>query len=244
MKRMMPVLLMVVLIGWSSVATAQTTTSSVNYSLVDRGGTTFSTTGGVGAVTVGYARVQPGGSTAAPAGVAIFGYRANGVLVTEAGVPAMQAMLSGRTYAEVNGPINTGLAFANPNSFPVTISFYFTTQAGANSNQSSFVLDAGAQTAKFIDQAPFSVGTTFSGTFTFNASAPVGVISLRGFTNERSEFTITTQTVATTTAPSTTPLVMAHFADGAGWKTQVILVNSSDNLISGNVQFYGEGSVL
>ena len=36
---------------------------------------------------IGYGRVQPASSTT-PAGVAIIGYRQNGVLVSEAGVPA------------------------------------------------------------------------------------------------------------------------------------------------------------
>ena len=242
MKRRLPILLGLALLCANPIVTAQTTRNSVSYSLADRGGTTFSTAGGGGEVTVGYARVQPGSGTTAPAGVAIFGYRANGVLVTEAGVPVMQPILSGRSYAEANGPVNTGLAFANPNSFAVTISYYFTSQAGVTTSQSSFTLNAGEQMARFIHEAPFSVAGVFAGTFTFSASAPVGVISLRGLTNDRDEFLITTQTVASITTSSTASLVMAHFADGGGWKTQIILVNSSDQLISGNVLFYGEGS--
>jgi len=37
-------------------------------------------------------------------------------------------------------------------------------------------------------------------------------------------------------------VVLPHFADGAGWKTQIALVNSSDLPISGTVQFMGQGS--
>jgi hypothetical protein len=199
------------------------------------------TVGGADAIVVGYDRVQPAAGTS-PAGVAIFGLRQNGILVTEAGVPGMVTMITGRTYAEVNGPINTGVAFANPNSSPVVISFNFTDQAGNDFGQNSFTLAANAQIAKFLNEAPFST-RTFAGTFTFSASAPIAIIALRTFVNQRSEFLVTTQRV--TPIPdivSATALVMGHFADGGGWDTQVILINTTDMTVNGTVQFYGEGS--
>src|SRR5207237_5147825 len=66
-------------------ASAQTATSSVSYSIADRGAASVETVGGADAMTVGYGSVQPAVTT--PAGVAIFGLRQNGVLVTETGVP-------------------------------------------------------------------------------------------------------------------------------------------------------------
>jgi hypothetical protein len=175
--------------------------------------------------------------------MAILGLRQNGVLVSEAGVPGMRAMLSGRMYAEVNGALNTGVAFANPNNFPVVVTFYVTDQTGVNSSPNSFTLKANAQAAEFLNQAPFSVQLGFAGTLTFSASAPVGVIGLRTFVNERGDFLMTTETV--TSLPDNTSggvVLMAHFADGGGWQTQVVLVNTTDAAISGSVQFYSEGS--
>jgi len=231
----------------ASVAKAQTTSASAAYSFADKGGTTFSTTNSSGSMTVGYGVVSNASATASPAGVAIYGYRSNGVLVTEAGVPAAAAVLSGRTYAEVTGVtgvVNTGVAFANPNSTPVTITFYFTNSAtGTDFGQGSFILQAGAQMAAFLWQSPFNATLAFTGSFTFTASAPVGVIALRGFTNERGDFLITTQPiVALGASASAGPIVMAQYADGGGWKTTVVLINSGDTTISGNVQFYSEGS--
>lgn len=225
---------------FSATVFAQSSTSSVSYSTADRGGTIIETGGGAETMVVGYGRAQPAASTT-PSGVAIFGLRQNGVLVTEAGVPGMTTMVSGRTYAEVNGPINTGVAFANPNGTPVVISFNFTDQSGNDFGQSSFTLGGNAQTAKFLNESPFNSGS-FAGTFTFNASAPVAVIALRGFTNQRGEFLITTQVVTPVPDTVSAGLVMGHFADGGGWQTQVILVNTTDAAISGNVQFFSEGS--
>src|SRR5262245_39898240 len=90
---------------------AQTQSSSVSYAIADRGAASIETTGTAAAATTGYGRVQPASSTT-PAGFAILKFRQGGVLINETGVPGMNAMLSGRTYAEVNGPINTGIAFA------------------------------------------------------------------------------------------------------------------------------------
>jgi hypothetical protein len=227
----------------SPLAVAQTTSNSLFYSFTDRGGVSIQTIGGTGPITVGYARLDPGGGTTAPTGVEIFAFRPNGVTVAESAVPAMLPMLSGRAYAEVSSRINTGMAFVNPNSFQVTISFFFTDQSGIQSGQGTFSLDPGVQIARFLNEAPFSlINSSFVGTFSFIASAPVGVISLRSVLNERNDFLITTQTVAPTVNASATPLVMAHFADGGGWRTQVLLVNPTDSPISGSVQFFGPGS--
>jgi hypothetical protein len=63
----------------------------------------------------------------------MFRFKQNDVLVSEATVPASQAVQSGRINAEVGGAVNTGMAIANPNNAPATISFYFTDSAGRNS---------------------------------------------------------------------------------------------------------------
>src|SRR5262249_46017523 len=167
----------------------------------------------------------------------------NDVLVTETGVPGVTAITSGRTYAEVNGPINTGLAFANPNGSSVVVSFSVTDQFGFDRGQSSFTLNANAQMSRFLSEQPFNLTSGFIGTLTFNSSAPVDVIALRTLINERSEFLATTQPVAPLPGDIFgAPIVLAHFADGAGWRTKVILVNTTDAQISGTVEFFGEGS--
>ena len=43
----------------------------------------------------------------APDGLAIFGHRQNGILVSEAGVPAVEAVLVGRIFAETDGAVRT-----------------------------------------------------------------------------------------------------------------------------------------
>jgi hypothetical protein len=78
-----------------------------DFAIADRGGAISVSAGTAPALNVGYAAIRPGAGSATPAGLAIFGFRQNNILVSEAGVPASPAIRSGRIYAEVNGPVNT-----------------------------------------------------------------------------------------------------------------------------------------
>ena len=221
--------------------------NSVRYSIANFGANTIETVGDLNAAgrsltVIGYARVQPASSTT-PAGVAIIGSRQNGVLINETGQLGVNAVFSGRTYAEVNGPINTGFAFANPNSFPVSISFALTDQFGSEFGPSAFTLDSGAQIARFLTEFPFNLRSPFAGTLTFSASAPVAVAALRTLINERGESLTTTQTVTPLPASiSAGTILLPHFATGGGWRTKVILVNTTNNDVSGTAEFLGEGT--
>ena len=89
-------------------------------------------------MNVGYARIQPNSGSTTPTGVAIVGTRSSdGVLFTEAGVPAAPLLTSARIYAEINGSVNTGLAIANPNSQTANITFHFATSAVVVADQKS-----------------------------------------------------------------------------------------------------------
>src|SRR5436309_12487475 len=140
--------------------------------------------------------------------------RQNGVLVAEAGIAGTPTQVSGRTYAEISGTVNTAIAFENPNGSPVTISFSFTDQNGNNFGQRNLVLDANQLTAKFLNEAPFSA-PSFAGTFSFDATAPVAAVALRTLVNERGEFLFIPQTIASIPDPfSSGTVAMGHFADG------------------------------
>ena len=213
------------------------------FSISNLGGTSLVTSGGAGSPTIAYGRIQPVSTNSTPAGLAIFGLTEGGVLVTEAAVPVSPLIQTGRIYAEVNGPVNTGVAIANPNASDATISFSFTDADGVDFGQGQVTIPGHGQIAAFLNESPFNGGSTIQGTFFFSASSPVSVVALRGFSNERSEFLITTLPVSPLSSAVTgTSVVFPHFADGGGWTTQVILVNPSNAVISGSVGFRGQGS--
>jgi hypothetical protein len=209
------------------------------FTFVDKGGVSVST---LGTSSSGYARIQPASGNTAPAGLAIFGLKANGVVVSEAGVPASPLVTSGRIYAEVNSPVDTGLAIANPNSQAATITYFYTDSTGKDTITGTTTIPANSQIAEFLDQSRFNSGPSFSGTFTFTSNVPVSAIALRGLNNERNDFLITTLPVSPLSAPAGETVIFPNFSDGGGWTTQVVLVNPTDETISGTVQFLGQGS--
>ena len=224
-----------------TIDTSLAQTGVTSFTLPDSGGFSATTSATASDVSSGYARILPGSGSSAPAGLAIFGFTAGGVLVSEAGVPASPLIQSGRIYAEVAGAVNTGLAIANPSSLVATVTFRFTDATGTDFGSGTTTIAAGGQIAKFLNQDPFNSGDNVNGTFTFSSDVPISVIALRGFTNERAEFLITTLPVATLSTTSTATGLFPHFADGGGWTTQVILVNPTDGVLAGNVQFFSQG---
>ena len=221
---------------------ALTVSPGQTFSVPDRGGISITSQGTSPELRVGYGQVETDDGMTPPVGLAIFSSRPNGILVSEAGVAAVPAVLGGRIFAETAGVVRTGLAMANPNDTAVTITFFFTNSDGIDSGHDTFTLGSREQIAQFLDEDPFNGGSETLGTFTFTSNLPVAVIALRGFVNERSEFLMTTLPVAPLALPTTATVYVPHFAAGGGWTTQVILVNPTHATISGSVQFFGSGS--
>ncbi len=208
------------------------------FALANAGAVSWTTPDTAGQAQAGFARIRAGGASTTPSASAIFGFRQNGVLVTEAAVPAVPPIQSGRIYAEIGGGVNTGIAIANPNYGPATVSFYFTGAAG-NFGTGSMTIPAKGQIATFLDQAPFNGSKALTGTFTFSASPNVAALALRGVTNERGEFLITTLPVADLSAKpaAQSAPVLPHFAEGDGWQTEIMLVNPTDSAMAGTLLF-------
>src|SRR5207244_3079104 len=65
----------------------------------------------------------------------------------------------------------------------------------------------------------------------------------RGLTNERGEFLITTLPVADlSVAAGSDAILFPYYADGGGWLTHILLVNTTDNMLNGSLQFSGSST--
>src|SRR5262245_58136279 len=149
--------------------------NTVPFTLSDRSMTSVTTREAPARMTPGYARVSAA-SGPVPAGLAIFGYRQNGIMISEASVPAATLLTRARVPAELNGAARTGLAIANPNSDPATVSFFFTDTDGQTLRTGSGIVPANGQISAFLDEAPFSGPARFSGSFTVTSSRAVSVV--------------------------------------------------------------------
>src|SRR2546423_8248077 len=86
-----------------------------SFAVSDRGAFSLISAGNAATVQQGYGRIKPDSGATVPSGLAIFGSRNNGVLVSETAVPATAALAAGRIYVEIAGRLNTGFALFNPN---------------------------------------------------------------------------------------------------------------------------------
>ena len=126
-----------------------------SFSIPDRGGQSAAPSGEAEAVRTGYGRIRADAGSTTPSGIAIFQFRdSQGILISEASVPAAELIQEGRIFAEVDDPVNTGLAIANPNGETATIDFYFTDTDGTSFSDGTVQLEAHQQTAKFLNQTP------------------------------------------------------------------------------------------
>jgi len=213
-----------------------------DFTLAPRGGMSVLAEGS-GAIRIGYVRAQADPGSLPPAGFALFSFRQNGVLISEAGVPASPTISGGRIYAELSDSIRTGIAIANPNAQPVNVSFFFTDDKGVDFGAGVATLPANGRFSSFLDESPFGLSNRNVRTFTFSTSLPVSVIALRGLINERSEFLMTTLPVGSLSSVSNQPLVFPQFADGGGWKTEVILVNPTGQAMTGSIEGFTNYSI-
>jgi len=163
--------------------------------------------------------------------------------VSETSLAASAPIRAGRLYVNVDGRVNTGVAFVNNENVAAVISFYFTDAKGVDFGHGSFTLEGKHSISPFLNQAPFNLRTSMQGTLTFNSSLPVTVTGIRGLTNERGELLMTTQPVSSLDAPTArTSIIFPYFSDGGGWSTQLVLVNPTDAPVTGVFQFIGPAS--
>jgi photosystem II stability/assembly factor-like uncharacterized protein len=228
--------------------------SSIDISVADGGVTTVDTTGD-GATRSGYAKALPN-SGPTPYGTAVFSYKQNGVTVSETGVPASLPTTRARIFIDyrtgVNAiparsssriiGINTGIAVANNSSQTANVTYTLRDVGGNTLSIGHGTLAAGHHFACFIDQLKNTAAPDFFLPIDFVSSpifasldiesdSSISVLALRGTTNQRYEFLLTTTPVANLAQPvSYEPVYFPHFADGGGYATALNLLNTSNRM--------------
>ncbi len=227
----------------------QAGSSARSYSIADRGGVSLITSGSdAPAPAVTYTRIQPASGSTTPSGFGIFGFRNSlGELLTETGVGAAPLLTSGRVFVTFTTNIlNTGLAIVNPNDEEVRIDFVFSDsrQDPPDIASGSFTIGANQQTARFISEDPFNAATGTRGALTLTATLPVSVVALRQSIASTGDFVFSSMPVSDLSRTSTETVFLPHFVTGGLWSSRLILVNPTDETITGRIGFISQGSVL
>ena len=196
--------------------------------------------GALGQVQVGYTVLTPDAGSRAPTGTALFTYvNPSGVLVSQAGVGAVEPIRSGRIFVDERGT-QTALALVNPNAQAADVLMVVRDASGAELASQTETLAPGAHLARFLSELFAELAPGFTGSFTFSSSQPIGAISLRQSFNEFGEPIYSTLPVVNlNAAPLGDPVVFPHIAIGDGFTTQIVLINGTDQTIRGQIRLTG-----
>ena len=185
-------------------------------------------------------RVTRSAGTSSPSGVAIFSIdNPEGVTVSQASVAALPVGTAFRLYVEALGipgqvgSVRSGLAIRDTSSSANTITLELTSLDGTTVGTSQELqLPPSGHISKFIDEL-FSLPDNFSGVLRVTSTSEIAIVGLRGRTNERFEFLLTTTPPANEADLSTTAdKFFAQIADSEGWTTQFVLFSGREGQAS------------
>jgi len=244
--------------------TGNAASNSAEFDLAAGSAGTLSTTDSSPATKIGYAALEIN----YPYATAVISSRENGITVTEAGVPGSSPTTSSRIFIEYRSPasavpgradsgaidVNTGIAVVNTGPDTANVTYTLRGLDGSTLATGHGTMAAGSHFAKFIDEmedvaADFVMPSDFQtvnqfGTLEIDSDQPLAVIGMRGTTNQRGEFLFTTTPMADLTKPSGNDyLYFPQFADGNGYTTSLILLNTSDGNESGTLQILNDNGL-
>ena len=200
----------------------------------------------------------------------MFSYTKNGIVLSEAAVPASPPTISARFFIDyglgiTEGPArlatapvstNTGFAIVNPANKTAHVTYTLSNMQGQLLATGHGNLDPGSHHAKFIDQmqelaSDFILPAGFSQTMRFgslqiDSDQALSITALRMLTNQRCDILYTSLPIADLTqSPSSSEIYFPHLGDGGGYTTSLILLNTSGATQTGKLRFYADdGSPL
>jgi spore coat protein CotH len=225
---------------------------------------TASTTGSGASIRTGFATVTSNSGTV-PYGTAVYSLTQNNTVVSEAGVPASSPTTLARLFVDYRsnvpavagqpeaGTINlsTGIALTNTGSTTAGITYTLRDVYGLPLASGTGTLGAGSQAVRYIHQLDqIASGFTLPGNFAtdigfgsleIESDQPLAVMAVRMTNNQRNDSLLTNMSVADLTKPaSTTPVYFPQIADGGGYVTTIVLLNTSDTIETGLLKLYND----
>jgi hypothetical protein len=253
----------------SNTMTAMVSGGGTSQSIAAGGAGVNATSGTGSTVQAGYATLTVN-SGATPYGTAVFSITQNGIVVSEAGVPASPPTTSARIFIDYRSSvaaksdavpagvinINTGFAAVNRGTDTATITYrlrdylgnLLTTGHGTialNNHVALFINQLNQIAPDFLLPSNFSTSTGFA-TLEIASDQPLSIVALRLTTNQRGETLLTSTPLADLTKPLlSAQTFLAQLVDGGGYKTVCFLLNTSSVVETGTLRIYDDyGSPL
>jgi len=235
--------------GESFGPAASAAVSAVDLDLLSGGIDSTFSLGPFGDLAAGYATVTAGTGTGTY-GTAVYSYTKDGIVQFEAGVPTTPPTQAARFFVDIRSSENsesqgidvgTGLAVANIGSSSTALALKLRDADGNLLSQGTVALQPGEHLAKMLYELTpdFTLPAGFDGlgTLEITSSRPVSIFASRVTLNQAANFLVSNAPVAdlSLAMPSSGTLSFPQIADGGGYQTTFILMNTS------NVQESGRG---
>jgi hypothetical protein len=162
--------------------------------------------------------------------------------VAQAGVPSAPQTTAAQMFAEVASlPLNrnTGVAIVNRNTAATTVTLNLTTIDGSSFTART-TIPANGHVAKFVNELFSGLPTDFQGQLTVTSNVPVAPLTLRLTTNQRGDSILSTLPVVDLKNLSAGPLYLTQVVDGAGYRTQFIVMNTSGQAGTVHIDIFDE----
>ncbi|MDD5543122.1 MAG: NHL repeat-containing protein [Acidobacteriia bacterium] len=212
------------------------------YSIPPGGAFIFQSLGSSATIQVGSAEVNPDPGTSAPAGGGIFDITSGGTMVSESGIPTALLTTHARVYIDQSNGHRTGIAVAAPSTGGafLTLTAYQPDGIIQVGNSIHINLPLGGHTAMFVDELFSGLPAAFTGVLDISSFQPFVALTLRSLTNARGDTLLTTFPIADFNQTPVSPIVFPQIADGGGFQTQFIFLNTTGGASSVTVNFSGD----
>ena len=189
-------------------------------------------------VGVGYAVLTPEETSSTPAGSALFQYRQEERVISEAGVAALPSTTWARIHID-NAGTRTGLAIANPGNMENTLTFELLDRGGVSLATAERRLAPQGHSAMFSDELFPELPPGFIGVMDIRSNQPFVPITLKLTVNQRKAPIVTTLPVADLLNTNTSDsAIFPQIGFGNGFTTRFILLSpGSIKATSGTLLF-------
>jgi len=208
------------------------TRTTFRYSIPPHAATRLVTAGSSGAVRAGSVRITAENAFSIdqiPVAQAILSLRNGGVTVSEVGVSAPPIETEVRMYMDASGSpgqigsIQSGLVIANPAARAVTASIELTGLDGTSVSlpPATISVPAHGQVTKLINEIFPELPMDFHGIAHVTGTSSMSVTALRGRSNERGDFLMTTTPPLKEATTLPRDLVLPLIVKGLGYSTEI-----------------------
>src|SRR5262249_17084771 len=177
-------------------------------------------------------------------GLAIVSRTQSGATVSEVGIPAPAITERGRLFVDVRSNGRSVLSIANPSDDDATVDFFYTDATGATTQFANTTVKAHEHFSRFVTDDPLLI--VAPGTLNFSSSIPVVATAFFTITNESSDLLLSRTPIVDPIAHATQvggqTITIPELAEGGGWKNDIVLVNTSEDRMNGEVRFLSQGN--